>query len=143
MPRTGPESDAWKEANVKPTGRTEETPPVPEGEKSRGHWETEKAKQDARFKKLKADQLEGRLIEKDIAIRLLSQQAATAKAHFEQVPDRALALLPKNTSPAMRTRFLDSMNAMVADVLETMAVAVETGFGDSDFDDPEEDDRAA
>lgn len=126
---------AWVAANV---GLTKQV-----SASERGFWEEQKAKWDARQKKLQYRQLAGELIEVDIIAREQERSIAHAKALAEQIPDRLIGLLPRVVTAKPRQRLLQSAKQMIEDFLFALSDSMAEAEQDGDSDDSTDESGAA
>lgn len=116
---------AWIAANIKPTARSiSGEMPAPIGEAAASDfalWNARKTQHQARQEKLKADELEGRLIDVDIPAREAERRIAHCRALFEQIPDRLLGILPRKTPAKIRGGLRDAVQEWIAAALATLA----------------------
>jgi hypothetical protein len=86
-------------------------------------WKVQLLKSRALFGELRLGVSSGKLANLDMVCREAEQRITHAKALLEQIPDRALGLLPKYVSAAQKRQFLADCQRLIADTLHQLADA--------------------
>lgn len=109
---------AWKDANIGASGRPEET------DQSRAEADRRRAWADARRAEVELSKALDQVIEVDDAVREYQRAASTARALFEQFPDRLLQFLPPSATGPDKRHFRDQADRAVQDVIAAMHVSL-------------------
>jgi len=110
---------AWRDTHVGSSGRNDQTATASRAEAQRvREWA------DARRAEHRLAVEQGAYIEADLALRLVARSDTHAVALFQQVPDRALQLLPADATPDDRREFRAAMQRLVDDVIDAQGEAL-------------------
>jgi phage terminase Nu1 subunit (DNA packaging protein) len=117
---------AWIEANIRPTGRGDES----DEQSQRAYWEEYKVREQALLEELKRKREEGKLVEIEPILNEWKQHISEARSLLEALPDRLVAVLPDATAAKVRKRIraaavkvVDEALNRLADLLSDPAVA--------------------
>ena len=100
----------------------------------RAYWEMRKVEAQALQIGIHRRRIEGELVPRGEAAQLAARRTVCAKNLLEQIPDRMLGLLPKQTTAAARKSLRARVAEMIEDVLTALAEEAETGYGPDEND---------